>query len=67
MLARSFYDVRDIVSVEGKTPLCQQFESLLFLLYGLDISDNGPMPDLSSNHQTHEGPRMLFDLVSHGL
>jgi hypothetical protein len=51
----------------GKTPPCQQYESLLFLLYGLDRRDNGPMPDLSSNHPTHEDPRMPFDLVSHGL
>jgi hypothetical protein len=53
--------------LRGRTPPCQEYESLLFLLYGLDSSDNVPMPDLSSNHPTHEGPRKLFDLVSHGL
>jgi hypothetical protein len=53
--------------LRGRTPMCQQSEFLLFLLYGLDSSDNGPMLDLLSNHPTHEGPRMLFDLVSSGL
>jgi hypothetical protein len=53
--------------LRGRTPLCQQSEFLLFLLYGLDSSDNGPILDLMSNHPIHEGPRMLFDLVSHGL
>jgi hypothetical protein len=67
MLARYFDDVGGIASVAGGDPSCQQSESLLFLLYGLDSSDNGPMLDLISNHPTHEGPRMLFDLVSHGL
>jgi hypothetical protein len=67
MLARSFDDVLGIASFTGEIISCQQFEFLLFLLYGLDSSDNGPRRDLGSNHLTHEGPRMPFDLVSHGL
>jgi hypothetical protein len=51
----------------GGTLPCQKYESLLFLLYGLDSSDNGPMQGLSINHPTHEGPRMPFDMVSNGL
>jgi hypothetical protein len=53
--------------LRGRIRLCQQFESLLFLLCVLDSSDNGPMLALSSNHPTHEGPMMLVGLVSHGL
>jgi hypothetical protein len=67
MLARSFDEVLGIASFAGKNLLCQQFEFLLFLLHGLDSSDNGPMRYLISNHPTHEGSRMPFDLVSHGL
>jgi hypothetical protein len=50
----------------GETQLYQQSEFLLFSLYGLDSSYNGPRRDLSSNHPTHEGPRIPFDLVSNG-
>jgi hypothetical protein len=53
--------------LRGRTPPCQKSESLLFLLNGLDSSDNVPMQDLSSTHPAHEGPRMPFDLVSRGL
>jgi hypothetical protein len=53
--------------LRGRTRLCQQSESLLFLLYILDSSEIGPIMALSSNHPTHEGPRTLFDLVFHGL
>jgi hypothetical protein len=55
------------VSRGGGIILCQQIEFLLFWLYGLGISYNGPMRDLSSSLPTHEGPRMPFDLVSHEL
>jgi hypothetical protein len=67
MLARYFDDVRGIASVSGGNSTVSTIRVLFFLLYGLDSSDNVPMLDLSSNHPTHEGPRMIFDLVSHGL
>jgi hypothetical protein len=53
--------------LRGRIRLCQQSEILLFLLYALDSSDNGPTLALSSNHPTHEGPMKLIGLVSHGL
>jgi hypothetical protein len=53
--------------LRGRIRLCQQSESLSFLLYAPDSSDNGPMLALGSNHPTHEGPMMLVGLVSHGL
>jgi hypothetical protein len=46
---------------------CRQFESLLFLLYVPDSSDNGPMLAPGSTHPTHEGPMMLVGLVFRGL
>jgi hypothetical protein len=45
--------------LRGRIRLCQQSESLLFLLYAPDSSDNGPMLALGSNHPSHEGPMML--------
>jgi hypothetical protein len=53
--------------VRGRIRLCQQFESLLFLLYVLDSSDNGPMLAPGSIHPTHEGPMILVGLVFRGL
>jgi hypothetical protein len=55
--------------LRGRIRLCQQSESLLFLLCALDSSDNdnGPTLALISNHPTHEGPMILVGMVSHGL
>jgi hypothetical protein len=51
----------------GRIRLCQQSESLLFLLYAPASSDNGPMLARGSTHPTHEDTMMLVGLVFRGL